>query len=1057
MKKHILLLILTLVTLVSPSEAEGQQYPVDCRVMVPPPYSGKFTDYAHTPGKLRVQLLLRDLSKPELEVSLRIRLKSPVGLVIENPPGFMYTNPIRLTPGVTRVVSVAELAENFDASALESRGIDLLDLLMGGYLPTGPYEWEVIAYEHYRDRQVSNVGSALMMFSSNLPPMLNLPGEGSILHATQPQNVLFSWTPRHIPGTALGLVSYTLTLYELPDGTDDPQDYVLNSGMPYRIIETTQTSYSYGPGEVPLTPGKRYAWQVRVQADAGFENQGYSTVNTFRYGTPPCEAPANLTAEEDGGSVWFSWEAVEGAVSYTLSIDGTEHTLSRPPYLLQGAEAGHTYTYRVQTVCSGGSRSPVSALQTLTIPSDQPEEQAWYSDPEMTFESDAYYGYEETYLDDETTTTEPDPFDGLFDSPITIEVPLGEPGGGQPVNVLPADPSVEQLQEVVGSQKPTCAGIIASYSCGSHNGTPAYSGATIPVQAGDELAMNSLLLTIVEIDGGGNGIGKIKMPMLNGAYIGLKLSGIQAVEGGCIVGGRAEIAEGVPLLHLDQKLKENLQTLAAGLELTASIGQHYANEIANGINYVKDAINNLKNKKENTRKLLEATDIDGNINPAIESCVDLNQTAISLQDSLHSVYCDVQAGKIKGLKENDLKKALDANKEFMNKLGPALAECQNTQFTPWTEQPCKGPCGEFFEVYAVDANCVEKLKAALGVDLSQYVYDFTSKITLEDLKQFDDEVNSDNKTKYKKNLCGEYLMYDEVLPNLGGAGSVFVKVPPKGKKAISSFFSSDIEYYQYLVLRTLYSDKVGCKQFVLGQDVYLDEKFFKMREKLLMFLGSGFSSMNIAAVKKGITNNEEWNGFKQMIITDLFDETKPQNEVVEWIEYVDNAIKFKTLGEITAGLTFDVYIEFAPFISTVFQRLSKVSLLSKYKKIINGGNNYVYRAITKANAESLSSGKGIFAKAPNGSWSLEEHLIHGSSPKSNLNDPWISTTPDNIAKSFSSEHGMIRIDLSKVSTGNIQRGWLTLPRTSGGYHYSIWQQEVSIFSHIPQEAIQIIK
>jgi RHS repeat-associated protein len=125
---------------------------------------------------------------------------------------------------------------------------------------------------------------------------------------------------------------------------------------------------------------------------------------------------------------------------------------------------------------------------------------------------------------------------------------------------------------------------------------------------------------------------------------------------------------------------------------------------------------------------------------------------------------------------------------------------------------------------------------------------------------------------------------------------------------------------------------------------------------------------------------------------------------------------------------------------------------------VGGGNNFAYRALTSANAESLASGQGIFPKNPTGSWTLEEHLIRGSSPKSFINDPWISTSTDiNVAKSFSSGNGLIRVDLSKLPINSIQQGWMTLPRLSPGYHYSIWQQEVSIFGHIPQNAIKIIK
>ncbi len=118
----------------------------------------------------------------------------------------------------------------------------------------------------------------------------------------------------------------------------------------------------------------------------------------------------------------------------------------------------------------------------------------------------------------------------------------------------------------------------------------------------------------------------------------------------------------------------------------------------------------------------------------------------------------------------------------------------------------------------------------------------------------------------------------------------------------------------------------------------------------------------------------------------------------------------------------------------------------------------MYRSLTSDQFESYSAGKGIFAKAPDGSWTLEQHLIHGSGKTSGFNDPWIATSRDiNIAKSFSSGNGLIRIDLSKVPTGITKRGWMSLPRTSQGYHYSIWQREISIFKHVPNNAIKLMK
>jgi len=65
------------------------------------------------------------------------------------------------------------------------------------------------------------------------------------------------------------------------------------------------------------------------------------------------------------------------------------------------------------------------------------------------------------------------------------------------------------------------------------------------------------------------------------------------------------------------------------------------------------------------------------------------------------------------------------------------------------------------------------------------------------------------------------------------------------------------------------------------------------------------------------------------------------------------------------------------------------------------------------------------------------------------------TTPNyNIAQSFNTEgHGIITINLNKIPKENIKLGWMEYNRDSPAYHYSIWQNEYSIFGNIPQSAI----
>jgi RHS repeat-associated protein len=125
-----------------------------------------------------------------------------------------------------------------------------------------------------------------------------------------------------------------------------------------------------------------------------------------------------------------------------------------------------------------------------------------------------------------------------------------------------------------------------------------------------------------------------------------------------------------------------------------------------------------------------------------------------------------------------------------------------------------------------------------------------------------------------------------------------------------------------------------------------------------------------------------------------------------------------------------------------------------------GTGNIVYRALNPQDVETMGRGEGISAKNPDGDWSLAEHLVRGSSRASWANDPWISTTTDqSVAEGFNeagNKLGVVAIDLDRVPSV-VAEGWRIYPRLPGEaglpYYYSIWQQEVSVFQKIPQEAI----
>lgn len=238
--------------------AHAQQFPVDCRVLLAPPYSGVLSDYTQSPSRLRVQLTLRDLSQPSLQVSLRVRLLGP-GLVMGNTPDFIQSRPITLYPGIPTTISGLDLVEHFSPLNWNIEG--LYD--PQNPLPPGRYEWEVVAVELFRDRQVSNVGRAFWNWASHLPPQLQSPlGDQS-----PSPGLLFSWRSRSF--LPLNRAWYRLFLYEL-DQDDDPQFVALSGAPPFRVIERDRTNQLF------LRPQRSapHARQALCVAGAGYRLAG---------------------------------------------------------------------------------------------------------------------------------------------------------------------------------------------------------------------------------------------------------------------------------------------------------------------------------------------------------------------------------------------------------------------------------------------------------------------------------------------------------------------------------------------------------------------------------------------------------------------------------------------------------------------------------------------------------------------------------------------------------------------------------------------------------------
>ena len=698
----------------------SQNFPVDCRVLLAPPYTGKFTDITNSPTKFRVQLLLKDLTKSSIDISLRIRLKGQ-GVWLENPEGLIASKPITLTPGVPKTLSALELAEYFAPQNIEAQGIDYAQLLNGLSLPFGFYEWEVVAIELYRNREVSNVGRGKFYIQNNYPPLLNMPRDESVVPELFPQNLLFSWTPRHItPALGTGGLLYHLYLYEIPE--DDASkssaadiQALINSGTPnMQELLSDKPYYNYGASNLPLRAGKRYAWQVRVESfgeNDGFLNDGYSDIKSFVYGHLPCPRPFNLQAkvDADDGSVALTWEAPSEALSFKIAYNAqptgikTERSIKEKNYLLIQQPRGFTYAWQVRSVCQQGQSEP--SKETFEL-NEAPQDSAWISDPNLTYTPKKDPKPDPDVLqtaDNEQTNeiTEEESIDTILNTPVKIflpaegkELPEGLP---EPIVSLPPNPSVEQLQAALKTKKPTCAGISASYSCGNHERVaapfvPQYNGTIVSVSAGDDIAMNSLVLSVVSIDGSGNGEGLIKVPMMNNIKLGVTLSGIKVAQGGCIVAGKAETS-GIDVAVLNEKQRQVLKKAYAVYQQVLNVAYENAGAIAETYNSIADLYNEIAQK---TQLILDKVNDGKKISKAE-------------QKTLAEMKKKAKEGLDKQIAYFTKKFGSEGSDEIINLVNLASQSCTCEAYTE-TSEPKKGPNADAEEWIFYDDDCKKCLE-----------------------------------------------------------------------------------------------------------------------------------------------------------------------------------------------------------------------------------------------------------------------------------------------------------------------------------------------------------
>jgi hypothetical protein len=376
--------LLLLLLLFATSSLRAQtSYPVQVNVMVTPPNSVYLTDY-YTRGseRLKVQLLLKEVSRPSFPVKLRFRIEG-TALRLNSRPG-VNLPPFTLQGGVMVEAAGDALAPYLGLNALVAEGADASSFQSKGQrMADGFYKVEVWAEEMGRSVRVSNIATTFISTMLYQSPLITSPTDKAVLPDQGIQNIVFQWMPRHLGASADVTQStyYKLKLVEVWPTDRDPQEAIRSSKPLYEGMSTS-TTFVYGPSQPTLISGRRYALQVQAQdADQRdlFVGQGYSNVVCFTYGEE-CQIPQGLNVEIKGpNNATAIWNANPKSTGYTFALrkvygsDTTwkEQPLGVPTYSMDSLVAESSYQVRVAASC-GLAKSLWCQPRSFTTP-DRPD------------------------------------------------------------------------------------------------------------------------------------------------------------------------------------------------------------------------------------------------------------------------------------------------------------------------------------------------------------------------------------------------------------------------------------------------------------------------------------------------------------------------------------------------------------------------------------------------------------------------------------------------------------------------------------------------------------
>jgi hypothetical protein len=292
------------------------QNPIVIQSVLTPPYPVYYSDIEKMPELVTIIVQNTDMNN-SYTLRFKIKMDGRNGVTLLLNQDVIPANPVTLGPGEVKTLNGDDLSYIYHGIGINDLtiiGIDPNKALQSQRIPDGSYSFCVQAFDNTTIKPLSGdepTGCSNKMFITTLePPVIQLPANESEIQASNPQQIIFRWTPVQSSTSAM---LYDIRIAEVPEGISPYEAMRTDNLLFFEETDYPATIFSYGPSFPTLMGGKTYALQIRAHGandDANIRNDGKSEIVIFNYrhanktmgpifscggNCPPLRPPSNTT------------------------------------------------------------------------------------------------------------------------------------------------------------------------------------------------------------------------------------------------------------------------------------------------------------------------------------------------------------------------------------------------------------------------------------------------------------------------------------------------------------------------------------------------------------------------------------------------------------------------------------------------------------------------------------------------------------------------------------------------------------------------------------------